>query len=152
MLSLQTYTDPQELFELQVPVDWLQDASGQMGTRVVFMSPQIDSGFKANVNVMINQIAPLTRDEFLILSRLQLKMASGAAKLPIDQAAEQPPGTHVFEWINKQAPIRLRVRQQVFFAGERAFVLSATAPAVNFKTYLDTFESIFRAFRVKDNP
>ena len=151
MHEIRTYTDVESLFELEVPADWLADTSGQVGTRVAFISPNTETGFQANVNVVVNHIPPLTNDEFLTLSRLQLKQMARLAKLPVDEPCGERPGTHVFEWVNNQAPVPLTIRQQVFFSHNKAFILSATALASNFDDHRRTFQSIFFSFQTRDS-
>ena len=92
--TIRPYTDIKNLFELQVPSDWLADTSGQMGTRVAFLSPDVEAGFQANVNVVVSHLSPLTREEFLAFSRLQLKQLSGEAKLPVDESCDDQLGTN----------------------------------------------------------
>lgn len=99
--TTRVYEDIEGLFRIQVPGDWLADSSGELGVRVAFACPEAYQGFQANVNVGVNYLPPLTQDEFLTLSRLQLKQLSRAASLPVDEAADQRPGSHVFEWIRE---------------------------------------------------
>jgi len=142
------YTDVESLFELQVPSDWLANTSGQTGTRIAIISPKVVNGFQANVNVVLNHVPPLTDDEFLTLSRLQLKQLAGQATLPVDGPSVECPGAHVFEWTNNQTPFPLTIRQQVSFSKNKAFILTATALESNFDDYRTAFQSIFSSFRM----
>lgn len=150
MSKERTYTDFEGLFDLRIPFNWLADASGRVGTRVAFVAPEPILGFQANVNVIAQFMPPLTRDEFLTLSRLQHKASACTPALLIDEPAQNPLESHVFEWTNNQAPIPVRVRQQIFFSDRKAFVLTATALESNFEQYRPTFQSIFDSFNVKD--
>jgi hypothetical protein len=150
-MSFRHYTDPEDLFRLEIPADWLAQYGDQGGLRVVFLSPEVVQGFQANVNVVVNHVPPLTLDEFLILSRLQLKQLSGQSTLPVDQpAGDRPNGhskAHVFEWTNPRAPIPLTARQLVLFSPPKALILTATALAHTFDQHRPTFEQIFRTFK-----
>lgn len=150
MVNERIYCDVEQQFGVRIPLHWLADTSGRAGTRVAFVSPESVMGFQANVNVIAQYVPPLTRDEYLTLSRLQLKLAARATELPVDEPDQKSSVFHVFEWTNNQAPIPVRVRQQIFFSDRKAFVVTATALESNFEEYRATFQSVFDSFKVED--
>ncbi|QDU94345.1 hypothetical protein [Lignipirellula cremea] len=76
MSGFRRFEDPEKLYQLSISSDWLADTSGRSGARVAFGAPDAVMGFQANVNVVMQHVPPLTQEEFLTLSRLQLKVAS----------------------------------------------------------------------------
>lgn len=147
-MNFQLYSDPEKLFHLKIPSDWLAETANRFGVRIAFLSTEAAQGFHANVNVIVNEVPPLTTEEFLTLSRLQLKQLSGLVTLPVDKQIAHPNSAqaHLFEWTNPRAPNLLTMWQLVVFAASKALILTATALAESFDKYRHTFETIFRSF------
>ena len=147
-MESRVYPDPEGLFQVEVPNTWLADTSGQGGLRVAFLSPEEEADFRPSVNVVTQHVPPLTIEEYVQLARLQLKQLSQSESLLRDNLADS--GAQVFDWINHQAPMPLWVRQQLYFGGNKAFVLSATCLQGQRDDVIATFESILASFKVID--
>ena len=65
--SSQIFTTPLATFSLHVPPGWSADRSGREGSSVVLHSPTVDDNFRANVNVIVQDLSPLTQEEYLTL-------------------------------------------------------------------------------------
>lgn len=141
------FMDPAEHFSLRVPEGWSADTSGQQGESVVLFGPTVDDDFRANVNVIVQEIAPWTPEEYVTLSRLQLKKLSNLATLPVDEPAPRLPGGWVLEWTTWEAPIPVRGRQLIAFRAGRAFVVTGTATAASFARHEPLFRAVFDSFQ-----
>jgi len=128
------FIDPDTRFSIQIPNGWQVDTSGQQGSKLILYHPHVEENFCANINVLAHDLAPLTRDEYITFTRLQLKQLTGFAQLPVDAAATDRDNGHIFEWMIDQPPYPVRFRQLIAFDQSRAFAISATAP-------LDRFEN-----------
>lgn len=144
------FIDPALGFRVRVPDEWLVDTSGQHGTKVIFYQPDIDDGFRANVNVIVHDLGPLSPDEYLTLSRLQLKQITGFPRLPTDGPTDTPVNAHIFEWMTDWATPAVRVRQMVAFAGSSAITVTATASLDRFENHRAEFDQVFYSFRLSD--
>ena len=142
------FTDPGARFSLRIPEDWLVDTFGQQGSSVILYHPRVGSDFRTNVNVLVQPLAPLSTEEYLTLSRLQIRKLTGFAELPADAPAGGRADAHVFEWMTNQAPTPVRVRQLVVFSEESAFVISATASLEEFEAHRGAFDGIFDSFEL----
>ena len=145
------FVDKETLFCLDVPDGWLVDTSGQRGSKVLLLNPQVEGNFRTNVNVIVQDFAPLTAEEFLTLSRLQLKQLSGRSELDLDAPAEQPRGGHVFEYTVQRpqiAPIPFKVRQVIYVDKGRAYIVTGTATLVRFEFHRNDIESVLESFQV----
>jgi hypothetical protein len=136
-------------FSLHVPPAWSADRSGREGSSVVLFSPTVEDGFRANVNVVVQDLAPLTQDEYLTLSRLQFKKLSNTASLPVDEPSQRFPGGYVFEWVTWEAPTPVRARQLIAFRDGKAFIVTAMATANSFDRYKATFDAVLESFELQ---
>jgi hypothetical protein len=142
------YVDQESLFSLHVPKGWLVDTSGQQGSRVILLHPMIENDFRVNVNVVVNAMGGLTIEEYLTLSRLQIKQLTGARQLAVDELARRPEGAHLLEWIVEIAPVPLKIRQ-VFLAKEpRIYLVTATAPLARFELHRSVLETVLESFHL----
>jgi hypothetical protein len=138
-----TRVDP---YSLPVPPGWFADRSGREGSSVVLFSPTVEDNFRANVNVVIQDLAPLTQDKYLTLSRLQLRKLSNMPTLPVDEPSQRFSGGHVFEWVTWEAPTPVRGRQLIAFRDGKAFVVTAMATAASFDRHKPIFDAVLESF------
>jgi hypothetical protein len=146
------YIDPETLFALQVPADWLIDTSGQQGTKVVLLSPTAEATFRANVNVSVQLLRGLTPEEFLTLSRLQLKQLTGRPRADRDEPAARPAGAHLLEWRTEVGPVSIQARQLIVTDSHKAYVVTAMAPATSELLYRRQFDLVFESFQLQPPP
>jgi hypothetical protein len=142
------YVDPQLLFSLEMPADWLVDNSGQQGSKLVLFEPRADGNFRTNINVIVQELAPLTAEEYLTLARLQLKQTSGSSQLDVDQPAADAEGAHVFEVSSSRTPIPVKCRQAVWLRADKAFVVTGTTPLAQYNLRRKEIELVLRSFRI----
>jgi hypothetical protein len=124
---------PQTHLSIDVPPGWLVDASGKSGTLFYLWLPPMSGGFSPNVNIIVQPLGALTRDEWLTLSRLQIRQQAGATALSADEASPNSLPSNVVEWLGPPAPVRLWFRQRILWLTDAAVVLTATAPAAAFE-------------------
>jgi hypothetical protein len=144
----QVFVDRDGSFSLSAPPQWVIDTRGQAGTAVVVHERANASSFAANVNVIVQQLRGLSSDEFLTLSRLQLKHLTGQPRLQVDAPAAHSPGGHLFEWSAPFGAGMLHGRQLIVITQDKAFVVTATAPAATFDAYRAEFDSILDSFQL----
>jgi hypothetical protein len=144
----QSFADPAAPFSLHVPPGWTADRSGREGSSVALFSPTVEDNFRANVNVVVQNLAPLTQEEYLTLSRLQLRKLSNTASLPVDESWHRLPGGHVFEWVTWEAPIPVRGRQLIVFRDGKAFIVTAMATAGSFERHKAVFDAVMESFEL----
>ena len=142
------YSDPEGLFNVQVPDNWLVDASGQTGFRLLF-APQEREGsteLRPNVHINVGFVPPLTREEALIYHQLKIKRLSQSEKLGHHEVLDS--GAHVFEWTNQQAQLVTWHRLQLAFAKNRAFTITATCLPGKCDEDIDCFFDSFEIHEV----
>ncbi|MBI1916063.1 MAG: hypothetical protein HYS12_15220 [Planctomycetes bacterium] len=145
------YFDPDTLFSLAVPPGWLVDTSGQQGSKVTFFCPEVEDNFRTNVTVVVQPLAPLTPEEFVTLSRLQIKQLSGNSRLAVDQEEDRPAGARTFEWTAlKLFPIPLRFRQRIVVDRGMTYGVICTAPMHRFEDYRELFDATLSSFHIHD--
>ena len=147
--SPRVYVDPQELFSLHVPEGWLVDSSGQQNTRVILLHPTTEANFRVNVNVTVQELRALTPDEFLTMSRLQLKQLTGSPRAERDEPAERRGGGHRLESTMTLGAVTIETRQLIVLDGGKAYVVTATAPAGSAANYQREFEVVFESFQLR---
>jgi hypothetical protein len=87
------------------------------------------------IKVVVQDLGKLTTDEYLTLSRLQMKAAGDSMVVERDEPIGQPGGAHCFEFLAYAGTQPLRCRQLILFHGRRAFVVSALTPSHQFDAY-----------------
>lgn len=148
MSPLKRYTDAEFGFSISIPSGCLTDTTGPQGTRLIVHFPGDSYGFRANVNVMVQQLGAMSPEEYVILSRFQIKQISGRAGMDVDQPLCLHQNGHLFEWHAPFGPSELRVRQLVAIRMPTAFVVAATALEDAFKSYEQAFQTMLESFAV----
>lgn len=145
-VSPRRYIDPDTLFTIDVPNGWLVDSSGQMGSSVILFHPQVEHNFRTTINVVVHQLGALTPEEFLTLTRLQLKQLPEFT-LQVDDSISQPPGARLLEWAAEPGPMPLKVRQLLVYQRDNVYVVTATALLALFEFQRNTIETTVSSFR-----
>src|SRR6266404_5684281 len=140
------YVDPQLLFSLEMPADWLVDNSGQQGSKLVLFEPRSDGNFRTNINVIVQDLAPLTAEEYLTLARLQLKQTSGSSQLDLEEPATDTEGAHKFEVTSKRTPVPVKCRQAVWLCAEKAYVVTGTTPLAQYNLRRKEIDLVLASF------
>ncbi len=81
-MTSRPYTDPANLFTLDLPAEWRLERPEQGPIRMACLArracrPDSVQDCAANVNAGVHPLAPLTTDEYVTLCRLQLRQLSG---------------------------------------------------------------------------
>lgn len=143
------YMDVSGFFSLTVPADWLAETAGQPSGNVIFLLPKMMGSFRANLNISVQPLAPLSREEFITLSRLQLKHFSGNCGLSRDESLCGLEPAHLFEWVTAHLPpTPVHGRQLLYFDHLRAYVLTAMAAVDQFESFRPEFEAALSSFRL----
>ena len=142
------YVDPQLLFSLEIPAGWLIDNTGQQGSKVVAFDPKSDANFRTNINVIVQDLEPLTEEECLTFGRLQLKQVSGNSKLDLDQPAKDSREPHLFEVTSRNTPVPLKCRQAVWIAQGKVYIVTGTTTAGQFPLRKEEFDGVLKSFRM----
>ena len=142
------YLDPETLFSLKVPKGWLMDTSGQQGSRLILLHPVAEYNFRTNINVVVSHNPALTKEEYIVLSRLQLKQMAGCRALEVDESTSLPPDGHVFEWTVQVPPVPVKGRLVILFDANKVYVATGTALLPQFETHRREIEFALQSFRV----
>ncbi len=140
------YVDSETLFSLHVPPGWLVDTSGQQGARVLLLSPTLEANFRPTLNVLVQDLRCLTKQEFLTLTRLQLKLFTGQPRPDRDEQFPGLPGAQVLEWTASLNGMTLTMCQLLVISGGKAYILTGTAPADCLARYRMAFQTVFGSF------
>ncbi len=141
-----SYKDAGGLFSLAVPSGWLADTSGRQGTKVILLSVPSSGDFRANIAVTVQDLGTLQADEFLTLSRLQLRQTAAGGAIEEDQPVAGHPEGRLFQWTFAFGAFALRARQVVFIDGQTAYLATAVASAEHFDSYRADFEQALASF------
>jgi len=125
------------------------ESGGLRGTRVFLYAPRLSGGFQANINVMVHSLGVMTEEEYLALSRLQMKQMSGRSEPDVDMPAPHGHSGRIVEWHAHMGPMHIKTRQLIVVCGSSAFVVSATALSTQFSEYREEFEAAMDSFRLE---
>jgi hypothetical protein len=146
-IAPRVFVDPKDRFSLQVPEGWSVDTSGQQGSRLILYHPLAEDGFRPNVNVVVDDLMPLTHEEYLTLCQLQLKRLSRSALLLVDEPDAH--GGRVFEWAaSALLPKPMQGRQLVALGHGKAFVVTAMAPRLHFESHRSEFQAVLDSLQL----
>ncbi len=141
-MILHKYADADTGFVIGVPVGWRVDNTGLMGSRLVILAPVPPGEFQANVNVTTQDLVGITPDEFITVTRIQLKQFAGSPQLDVDEPAAPPASGHVFAWTTHRGGAAVHGHQVAFFRGRRCYVVTASARRDQFDQLRPEFEAI----------
>lgn len=149
-MNLHQYADDVAGFSVGVPAGWQVDNTGLVGSRLVLFAPSAPGDFQPNVNVTAQDLHGVTPDEFVTVTRIQLKQFAGSPHLDVDAPAGDPATGHVFAWTAQRAAGPLRGHQVLTFHAGRCYALTLTAPPEQFDRLRPEFEAILGSFRLHD--
>jgi hypothetical protein len=92
-----------------------------------------------NINLTVQDLGKLTPDEFVLLSRLQMKSLGDSVVVEKDEPIGRDSGVHRFDFLAYPVGQPVRCRQHIMFHGRRAYVLTAMAPSAQFEAYRERF-------------
>lgn len=147
----QVVADKERGFAFNVPSTWDQQRN-TMGASVIALSPKEGNKdtFRENVNVVVEDLtSPMNAKEYFTASQSLIKKAFTEFKL--EKTGQSKIGAHDFYWSifsHRIGTIKARVLQYVTVAGNKAFVVTASAQPDTFHKYKGEFESIINTFRI----
>ncbi len=128
------------LLLIDPPPGWVM-AAPTPPSRLTLLDPTAAGPSWPSLNVLVQDLGKLSTDEFLTLSRLQMKAAGDSVTVERDEpVGREPGGAHRFEFLAAAAPRPVRCRQLILFHGRRAFIVMALAPSQQFEAYRAAFE------------
>lgn len=102
--------------------------------------------FRSNVNVVVEPIGGMDPAEYYAYCRLQVKRVQGPPASGVARITEHPAGGLLLEYAVAGGQLPLRVLQRILVEGERAYIVSCTAPLDSFETYRPKFEACLASF------
>ena len=154
----QTYSNPNDGFEIRPPRGWAVDDSGLLGTKVIFSSETPDlhdeTPVQANINILTVPAQGITLEELAAVSKEQFKIAVtnftllGETFRVVDDSE-----AHVFEYTYSQGVFPLRGMQLIVVDEDKAYAITATALSATWDKYEAAFDASLRSFRtLADSP
>ena len=133
---------------LEPPPGWLMSPV-QLPARVGLIDPNAQGPFWPNINVVVQDLGKMTVDEFVTLTRLQLKALGDAAVVQRDESIGPESAGHRFDFISYSGPVPVRCQQLILFHSGRAFVVTALASLQQFDNYRSRFEKVFDSVAIR---
>ena len=154
----QTYSNPNDGFEIRPPRGWAVDDSGLLGTKVIFSSETPDlhdeTPVQANINILTVPAQGITLEELAVVSKEQFKIVVtnftllGETFRVVDDLE-----AHVFEYTYSQGVFPLRGMQLIVVDEDKAYAITATALSATWDKYEAAFDASLRSFRtLADSP
>ena len=154
----QTYSNPNDGFEIRPPRGWAVDDSGLLGTKVIFNSETPDlhdeTPIQANINVLTVPAQGITLEELAVASKEQFKiMVTNFTLLGETFRVVDDSEAHVFEYTYSQGVFPLRGMQLIVVDEDKAYAITATALSATWDKYEAAFDASLRSFRtLADSP
>ena len=154
----QTYSNPNDGFEIRPPRGWAVDDSGLLGTKVIFSSETPDlhdeTPVQANINILTVPAQGITLEELAVASKEQFKiMVTNFTLLGETFRVVDDYEAHVFEYTYSQGVFPLRGMQLIVVDEDQAYAITATALSATWDKYEAAFDASLRSFRtLADSP
>ena len=154
----QTYSNPNDGFEIRPPRGWAVDDSGLLGTKVIFSSETPDlhdeTPVQANINILTVPAQGITLEELAVASKEQFKiMVTNFTLLGETFRVVDDYEAHVFEYTYSQGVFPLRGMQLIVVDEDKAYAITATALSATWDKYEAAFDASLRSFRtLADSP
>ena len=154
----QTYSNPNDGFEIRPPRGWAVDDSGLLGTKVIFSSETPDlhdeTPVQANINILTVPAQGITLEELAAVSKEQFKIAvTNFTLLGETFRVVDDYEAHVFEYTYSQGVFPLRGMQLIVVDEDKAYAITATALSATWDKYEAAFDASLRSFRtLADSP
>ncbi len=126
------------LLMIEPPPGWVMGPASPP-CRLALLDPQWPGPGWPNINVVVQGLGNMTPEEYLTLSRLQMKGMGDNVVVERDQPLGTP-GGHVFEMQVQVGQALIRCRQLIVQHDSYAYVVTAMAPADRFEAYRACFE------------
>ena len=126
------------------PAGWWITAASKCETPAPL--PTDGGRLRPTLNVMVQDLGILTKDEFLTLTRLQLKLLTGQPRPQRDELYAGLPGCgdpRMVRHGERPAPDHVPAPRR---GGRKAYVLTGTVPTERLPQYRMAFHSVFASF------
>ncbi len=130
------------LLLIEAPEGWLMSPPAPPA-RLSLLDPTSPGPLRPNINVVAQDLGKMTGEEYLTLTRLQLKGMGENATVERDEPIGRQSGesaSHLFEFVAQVGPMTVRCRQLILLHGGSAYIITALAPALQFEAYRARFE------------
>jgi hypothetical protein len=128
------------LLLIEPPEGWLMSPP-QPPARLLLLDPTAPGPFRPNINVVQQKLGRMTPEEWLTLTRLQLKSMGEHVRVERDETLGKQGGGHLFEYTAQVGPVFLRCLQFILLQGGAAYMITALAAADQFEAYRSRLES-----------
>ncbi|HEX5504555.1 MAG TPA: DcrB-related protein, partial [Thermomicrobiales bacterium] len=146
------YQDPAGRFSLNVPADWTKSDALSGDNIVAFIAPAADSGFRANVNVILSDVSGdpgLTVEQLARETDAQQRQTFNDYRT-ISLEPLEIGGRPAYRLIYQVTLGSVALQQEQIFLldGTTAHVLTFSALSGNFARYASTFDTIAASYRI----
>jgi len=139
-------------FALSYPAIWSLDQSGQAGTKFILFIGQNNSGFRDNVNLIIQDLKGLgfDLDKYVTLSEGQVKtMITNSQVIESKRIKSELGEFQEVIFTGDQGVFHLKWRQRYWVKGEKAFVLTLTTSQTTYEQYTQVSQKLFDSVQLK---
>ena len=128
------------LLMIRPPEGWLMSPP-QPPARLLLLDPAAPGPFRPSINVVVQKLGQLTPEEWLTLTRLQLKSMGEHVTIERDEELGKQSGGHLLEYTAQIGPLSVRCLQFILLQGGAAYMITALAAADQFEAYRSRLES-----------
>jgi hypothetical protein len=132
--------DDGALLMITPPEGWLM-APASPPARLSLLDPSAAGPFRANINIVAQNLGKMTVEEFMTLNRLQMKAMGDNLVVERDEPIGSGKGGHLFEFRAYGGPVSLRGRQLILLHAGTAYLVTAMAALNQFEAYRSRFET-----------
>jgi hypothetical protein len=136
------------LLLIEPPEGWLM-APPVPPARLYLLDPNAPGPFRPNLNVVVQELGKLTPEDYVQLTRLQLKALGDGAVVERDQPLGPARTGHLFEVVFHGGPVTVCSRQVILLHAGSAYVLTAMAAADEFRAYRARFEKALESVTIR---
>jgi len=139
-------------FALSYPAIWSLDQSGQAGTKFILFIGQNNSGFRDNVNLIIQDLKGLgfDLDKYVTLSEGQVKtMITNSQVIESKRIKSELGEFQEVIFTGDQGVFHLKWRQRYWVKGEKAFVLTLTTSQTTYEQCTQVSQKLFDSVQLK---
>jgi hypothetical protein len=139
-------------FTLSYPASWSLDQSGQVGTKFILFTGKNNSGFRDNVNLIIQELkgSGFDLDKYVTLSEGQVKTMITNSQIIMSKRMKSELGEfQEVVFTGEQGVFHLKWRQRYWVRGEKAYVFTFTASQATYDEYAQINKKLFDSFKLK---
>jgi hypothetical protein len=127
------------LLLIEPPEGWLMSPPAPPA-RLSLLDPRAPAPLRPNLNVVAQDLGKMTPEEYLTLTRLQLKGMGANAAVERDEPLGRGSGGHLFEYVANLGPMAVRCRQLILLQDGWAYCVTALALVHQFEAHRAAME------------